>query len=71
MAELTGLYVEVKGHDINRALRDLKKKVYRENIFVEYKRHMAYESPAVKRRRKHVEHLRRLRKEALEEQFNA
>lgn len=66
MAELTGLRVIVKNNDINRALRDLKKKVYKENVMVEFRRHTAYEKPSEKKKRKHAEHMRQLRRDKID-----
>jgi small subunit ribosomal protein S21 len=57
------VYVEVRGNDINRALKELKKKVYRERILIEYKQHMAHEKPSEKRRRKRAEAILRRRKD--------
>jgi len=60
---LTGLSVEVRNNDINKALKELKKRVYRERILIEYKEHMAYEKPSEKRRRKRAEAILRRKKE--------
>jgi small subunit ribosomal protein S21 len=49
------MLVEVRNGDINKALKELKKKVYRERILIEYKQRMAYEKPSEKRRRKRAE----------------
>jgi len=55
--------IEVKNGDLNRALKELKKRVYRERILIEYKEHMAYEKPSEKRRRKKAEAILRRKKE--------
>lgn len=55
--------IEVKNNDLNRALKELKKRVYRERILIEYKEHMAYEKPSEKRRRKKAEAILRRKKE--------
>jgi small subunit ribosomal protein S21 len=47
--------VVVRNNDINRAIKELKKKVYRERILIEYKQRMAYEKPSEKKRRKRAE----------------
>lgn len=52
---MPGLQVDVRNGDINKALKELKKKVYRERILIEYKQRMAYEKPSEKRRRKKAE----------------
>lgn len=57
------MYVEVRNNDINRALKELKKKVYRERILIEYKQRMAYEKPGEKKRRKRAEAILRRRKD--------
>lgn len=49
------MLVEVRNNDINRAIKELKKKVYRERILIEYKQHMAYEKPSEKKRRRKAE----------------
>ena len=55
--------VEVRNNDINRALKELKKKVYRERILIEYKEKMHYEKPSQMRRRKKAEAILRRKKE--------
>jgi len=57
------MLVEVRNNDINRALKELKKKVYRERILIEYREKMFYEKPSEKRRRKRAEAVLRRRKE--------
>jgi small subunit ribosomal protein S21 len=64
------MLVEVRNGDINRALKDLKKKVYRERILIEYKQRMAYEKPSEKKRRKKAESVLR-RKKDQEKQLEA
>jgi small subunit ribosomal protein S21 len=53
----------VKNNDINRALRELKKYIFRERILIEYKERMHYEKPSEKRRRKRAEAILRRKKE--------
>ncbi len=60
------MLVEIRNNDINRALKDLKKKIYRERILIEYKQHMAYEKPSEKKRRKRAEAILRRKKEQQE-----
>lgn len=55
--------VSVRNNDINKALKELKKKVYRERILIEYRQKMHYEKPSEKRRRKRAEARLRLKKE--------
>lgn len=57
------MIVEVRNGDINKALRELKKKVYKERILIEYKQHMHYEKPSEKRRRKRSEAILRRKKD--------
>ena len=62
------MLVEVRNNDINRALKELKKKVYRERILIEYKQRMAYEKPSEKKRRKRAEAILRRRKDEQKQQ---
>lgn len=57
------MLVEVRNNDINRALKELKKKVYRERLLIEYKQRMAYEKPSEKKRRKKAEAILRRKKD--------
>lgn len=57
------MLIEVRNNDINRALKELKKKVYRERILIEFKQRMHYEKPSEKKRRKRAEAILRQRKE--------
>lgn len=58
--------VIVRNNDMNKALKELKKKVYRERILIEYRQRMNYEKPSEKRRRKKAEARLRLKKERQE-----
>lgn len=58
--------VTVRNNDINKALKELKKKIYRERIMIEYRQHMHYEKPSEKRRRKQAESRLRVKKEQQE-----
>ncbi len=62
------MLVEVRNNDINRALKDLKKRIYRERILIEYKQHMAYEKPSEKKRRKRAEAILRRKKDQEKQQ---
>lgn len=62
------MLIEVRNGDINRAIKELKKRVYRERILIEYKQRMAYEKPSEKRRRKRAEAVLRNRKEQQRQQ---
>ena len=55
--------VIVKGNNIERAIRQLKKKLMKEGILREIRLREAYEKPPLKRQRKHKESLRRVAKE--------
>jgi ribosomal protein S21 len=69
MAELTGLVVTVRNNDINRALKELKKMVYRSGIMIEYRKSLSYEKPSEKKKKKHLAHLIKVRKEKLEDEL--
>lgn len=58
----SGMTVPVKGNDINRAMRQLKRKRVQEGFFKELKKTEYYEKPTWKRKRKWREALRRQRK---------
>lgn len=57
-----GLTVEVKGNNIDGALRLLKKRMTQEGLFREMKRVTEYEKPSERRRREKAEARRRLLK---------
>jgi small subunit ribosomal protein S21 len=56
------LTISVHGNDIERALRDLKRKLQREGLFKELKKRRFYEKPSVKKKHKQMEAERRRRK---------
>ena len=56
--------VEVRGNDVNQALRRLKKSLNREGVFREMKMRRHCEKPFEKRQRKSREAVRRARKAA-------
>ena len=60
--------IEVHSGDINRALRELKRLVFKEKILIEYKQHMQYEKPSERKRRKRAEAILRHRKERQEQE---
>ena len=45
--------VTVKGNNVERAIRQLKKKLMKEGILRELRLREAYEKPSLKRQRKH------------------
>ena len=51
MSSKSGLYVEVRNDDVNKALRIFKKKVQEEGILQEYKERQHYEKPSAKRKK--------------------
>lgn len=54
--------VEVRGDDVEQAIRRLKKVLNREGVFREMRDRKHYEKPFVKRQRKKIEAIRRTRK---------
>jgi small subunit ribosomal protein S21 len=56
------MQVFVRDNDLNSALRVLKKKMQREGVFRDMKRHRAYEKPSERRAREMTEAIRRHRK---------
>ena len=55
--------VVVKQNNVERAIRQLKKKLMKEGILRELRLREYYEKPSLKRQRKHKESLRRVAKE--------
>jgi small subunit ribosomal protein S21 len=55
--------VIVKGNNVERAIRQLKKKLMKEGILRELRLRESYEKPTLKRQRKHKESLRRVAKD--------
>lgn len=64
----TGLTVQVKNNDLNKAMKILKKKIVAEGIVKEVKRRMFYESGSERRKRERAE--ARLRWKRKEEMLN-
>ena len=58
------LTVNVKDNNIEQALRNLKKKLQREGLFIEMKLRKHYEKPCLKKAREKEENIRRSRKSA-------
>jgi len=58
----SGLYVEVRGNDVNKALRKFKKKVAESGILQDYKEKQFYEKPSEKRRKAKAAGIKRLKK---------
>lgn len=56
------IQVDVSDGNIEKALRDLKKKMAFEGVYKEIKRRRFYEKPSVEKKRKQEEALRRLKK---------
>jgi small subunit ribosomal protein S21 len=58
-SEKKGLVVEVRGNNIEKAIRVLNRKVKLEGIIRDVRQRQYYEKPSVKRRRKAAEAVRR------------
>ena len=56
------LEVKVRNNNVEKAIRQLKKKVMKDGLLKELKRRQLYEKPTVKRQRKAIEGLKRLNK---------
>lgn len=54
--------ISVRGNDIEKAIRDLKRTLQKEGFFKEIKKRKHYEKPSVKKKRKQAEAARRRRK---------
>jgi small subunit ribosomal protein S21 len=54
--------VQVKGNNVEKALRQLKKKMQREGIFREMKNRRHFEKPSERKKREKDESVRRARK---------
>lgn len=55
-------FVEVRGNDVDRAIKILKKKMQREGTLKELKLKRHFEKPSEKRKREERESIRRIRK---------
>tara|TARA_B100000900_G_scaffold235577_1_gene199998 strand:+ start:1661 stop:1903 length:243 start_codon:yes stop_codon:yes gene_type:complete len=56
------LEVKVRNNNVEKAIRQLKKKVMKEGILKEVKMRQYYEKPTLKRQRKEKENLKRINK---------
>ena len=54
--------VLVRNNNVEKAMRQLKKKMLKEGIIKEIKRRQYYEKPSLKRQREHKENLKRCAK---------
>ena len=65
------LEVKVRNNNVEKAIRQLKKKVMKDGLLKELKRRQFYEKPTLKRQRKAKEVLKRLNKlRRLQERLN-
>ena len=55
--------VEVRGNNVEKALRVLKKKLQKDGLMKELRQRQLFEKPSLKRQRKHKENIRRCKKE--------
>ena len=55
--------VEVRGNNVEKALRVLKKKLQKDGLMKELRMRQHFEKPSLKRQRKHKENIRRCKKE--------
>jgi small subunit ribosomal protein S21 len=56
------IQVIVKDGNVEKAIRELKRKLQRDGLYTEMKRRSAYEKPSNKRKRKRREAIRRIKK---------
>lgn len=68
MPQATGLKVEVRDNDINKALRLLKKKVQDDGLLQELRRREFYEKPTTERKRKKAAGIARYQKKLRDSQ---
>ena len=55
--------VQVRNNNVEKAIRELKKKIQKDGMMRELRQRQYYEKPTLKRQRKHKESLRRVAKE--------
>ena len=55
--------VQVRGNNVEKALRILKKKLQKDGLMKELRMRQHFEKPSLKRQRKHKENIRRCKKE--------
>ena len=60
--EVMALEVKVRNNNIEKAMRQLKKKVMKDGLLKELKRRQYYEKPSLKRQRKLKESMKRVNK---------
>jgi len=65
---VSGLYVEVRNNDMNKALRKFKKKVAEDGILQDLRKREYFESKGTKRRLEKQAAIRRYKKKRLKEQ---
>lgn len=68
--EKTGMQVEVRNNDVNRALRKLKKKLADDGLMQELRQREFYESKGTRRRKAKEAAIRRYKKQRAKEQDN-
>lgn len=68
--EKTGMKVEVRNNDVNRALRKLKKKLAEDGLMQELRRREFFESKGTKKRKAKEAAIRRYKKQRLKDQDN-
>ncbi|MEK9912682.1 MAG: 30S ribosomal protein S21 [Flavobacteriaceae bacterium] len=68
--EKTGMRVEVKNNDVNKALRKLKKKLADDGLMQELRRREFFESKGTKKRKAKEAAIRRYKKQRAKEQDN-
>lgn len=56
------IQVIVKDNNVEKAIRELKRKLQRDGLYTEMKRRSSYEKPSNKRKRKQREAIRRIKK---------
>lgn len=54
--------VQVRGGNVMKAMKILKKKLEKDGMFLELRRRMHYEKPSLKRQREHKQNIARCRK---------
>ena len=64
------IQVIVKDNNVEKAIRELKRKLQRDGLYTEMKRRSSYEKPSNRRKRKKREAMRRIKKlQRLQEQI--
>lgn len=69
-AIISGMRVEVRNNDLNRAMRKLKKKLAEDGILQELRQREYYESKGTKRRKAKEAAIRRFKKQRAKDQDN-